>query len=215
MFTLLVRHPLSSANVVFVQYLAGLAMVHALGKVLGEEGGDMIRLKWPNDIYAYSPSGKKGKGLENYRKIGGILVTSSIENGKFSLLIGIGLNVSNTSPTICVNDVARRAGVSETCREAVLASFMHIFEEMYARFYVTGFAAFETAYYKAWLHSGQDISMEGDVVRGTGARVDDLRVEGIDLASGLLRARGRGQVYLLQPDGNSFDMMKGLIKRKL
>jgi hypothetical protein len=40
------------------------------------------------------------------------------------------------------------------------------------------------------------------------------RITGLD-SSGLLRAiTDDGEIYLLQPDGNSFDMLKGLISKK-
>lgn len=44
-----------------------------------------------------------------------------------------------------------------------------------------------------------------------------VKIVGIDFTSGLLKAEGlSGQgVFLLQPDGNSFDMMQNLIKRKV
>jgi biotin-[acetyl-CoA-carboxylase] ligase BirA-like protein len=205
MFSLIVRYPASNANVVFIQYLAGLAMADAIDAVLGVQGA--VRLKWPNDIYASDG----GTHRESYKKIGGVLVSSSMHNGKFTLVIGVGVNISNTSPTLCVNDVAGRMGVRGTCRETVLAKFMDVFAQMYGVFTRTGFTSFQDGYYRAWLHMGQEVS----VVEATGGKVDGLVIRGIDVRSGLLRATREGETYLLQPDGNSFDMFGGLIKRKI
>lgn len=52
-----------------------------------------MRIKWPNDIYY--------KAL----KIGGILCQSIYRDGKFHLIIGAGLNVSNSQPTTCLADI--------------------------------------------------------------------------------------------------------------
>ncbi|KAL3898457.1 MAG: hypothetical protein SGCHY_002725 [Lobulomycetales sp.] len=78
-----------------------------------------------------------------------------------------------------------------------------------------GWATFELEYNRTWLHSAQVVSIDANALGGTGKRIDNVTVSGLDLKSGLLRATADDATeYLLQPDGNSFDMMKGLIKRK-
>ncbi len=52
-----------------------------------------IRVKWPNDIYA------------SEQKIGGVLVESRLEGKEAVVNIGIGVNVSNAYPTVCLNSV--------------------------------------------------------------------------------------------------------------
>jgi biotin--protein ligase len=82
-FTLLATLPLAQASrVVFVQYLAGLAICEALDPDFDErgKGGVGMRIKWPNDVYGLV----KGEKL----KMGGILVNSHYVNGEFRLMIG-------------------------------------------------------------------------------------------------------------------------------
>jgi biotin--protein ligase len=71
---------------VFVQYLFALAVVEACREesVLGDEGS-VVRLKWPNDLYAVY-----GDADGEKRKIGGILVNTSFSGGKVDIVIGTG-----------------------------------------------------------------------------------------------------------------------------
>jgi biotin---protein ligase len=88
-FSLLLRVPLSvlpPARLVFVQYLFGLAVVEAcrdLSTARGERWGERVRLKWPNDIYAVT-----GPHDEDRKKIGGVLINTSITGDKAEIVIG-------------------------------------------------------------------------------------------------------------------------------
>ena len=55
-----------------------------------------IKIKWPNDIYS--------KGM----KVGGILCHSTYRSKEFQVVIGVGLNLDNSQPTTCVNDILRQ-----------------------------------------------------------------------------------------------------------
>ena len=74
-FSFVLRHSLAlsnSAPVVFVQYLAALAVVKGIqGYDTGYEAMP-IKLKWPNDIYALDPT--KPASEKAYVKIGGTVV---------------------------------------------------------------------------------------------------------------------------------------------
>ncbi|TPX69617.1 hypothetical protein SpCBS45565_g02331 [Spizellomyces sp. 'palustris'] len=223
MFSFALEHS-DARSVIFVQYLVGLAIVEAVRSRPGCE--DLpVHLKWPNDIYA-----RTGEGPEGLKKIGGILVSSHFSGGAFRMVIGCGLNVTNPHPTVSLDDVirshARRSSrtIAPIRREEVLGRFMVCFEDMYKEFvdagriesrYAYAFEPFLERYYSAWLHSNQLVTL-GSLGHALG------RITGID-KSGLLRAvviEGEdgvtvGQECLLQPDGNSFDMMRGLITRKL
>ncbi|VAW85449.1 Biotin operon repressor / Biotin--protein ligase [hydrothermal vent metagenome] len=64
----------------------GLAMAVAVARAVKRIGLDLVRIKWPNDIYL------------NGRKMGGILLEMSGESqGPCSVVVGIGLNVSMNS----------------------------------------------------------------------------------------------------------------------
>lgn len=53
-------------------------------------------IKWPNDIYV------------NHQKICGILVETIYDSTLKGIIIGIGLNVNNASPYICMKDITKR-----------------------------------------------------------------------------------------------------------
>lgn len=154
--------------------------------------------------------------------MGGILVNSQTMLDGFLLLIGFGINVYDTPWTRALNDLISEhnstfgTDLAPWSKELLLARFASKFSELY-HVLVTGGFPFGL-YYRRWLHTGQTVFLESEQA--------SVRVEGID-RNGFLVARPRsegllgllgppeGGTFLLQPDGNSFDMMKNLIKRKL
>ncbi|KAI9353603.1 biotin-protein ligase [Obelidium mucronatum] len=203
-------HHREGRSAVFLQYLFGLAVAEG---ICGIEGYSEIpvRLKWPNDIYCYS---KDESGAKALKKIGGILVNSSYMNGVFN--VACGLNVANSLPTLSINDLIAQHNqetgkkLAPLSLERVLSRILATFEQMYQTFSQSSTFAFEPfleQYYSRWLHSDQYVYLK--------ERKLSARICGID-SSGLLKAEGVDdrEIYLLQPDGNSFDMMKGLISRK-
>ncbi|KAI7834974.1 biotin-protein ligase [Kickxella alabastrina] len=208
-FTMLLRHPrMDQAPVVMLQYLFSLAAVNAIRSLPGY--ADLpLRLKWPNDIYAQTDSGE-------YVKIGGLLVTSSFKTNEFTLLFGFGLSVANALPTTSINNLIsqlnRRNGTQLPALsvEQTLALITAKFEELYRQFLLRGFAPLLPAYYRYWIHGDQVVTLAS---RGH----ESARVVGLCPKDGLLMVRSLlnpTAVYGLEPDGNSFDMMQGLITRK-
>lgn len=51
--------------------------------ILGNEVGERVRLKWPNDLYAVI-----GAGNTDRKKIGGILVNTSFTGNQVDIVIG-------------------------------------------------------------------------------------------------------------------------------
>ena len=216
MFSTVLRHSLhlsNSAPVVFIQYLAALAIVAGIHSY--DKGYDKlpVKLKWPNDIYALDPS--KDPKEKAYVKIGGILVNSSYAGGDYTLVVGVGMNVTNAAPTTSLSLLAKKEGLAPFTLEKLLASVLVRFEELYTRFCRTGFdSRLENLYYGAWLHSDQIVTLEAE----GGARA---RIKGITRDFGLLAVeelgwqdRGTGKRWELQSDSNSFDFFKGLLRRK-
>lgn len=80
--------PLSVAHAATLPLVAGLAVVKALARLLGN--GAAVRLKWPNDVYV------------NGRKICGILCERAGDN----VIVGIGVNVRQRD---FPEDISRRA----------------------------------------------------------------------------------------------------------
>lgn len=227
------RMPLSDSYgrpspVVFTQYVVSLAMVEAI-KNYGR-GYDCvpIRLKWPNDIYCENPeydSEHPQEDVPEFLKVGGLLVNTNISDGEYVLVAGLGINVYNEAPSTSINAILTKLnhGARFTRRlvplrpfsiETLLAKFLVTLESMLAEFKYQGFAPFEQAYYKYWLHSNKIVVLE---------QYNNVRamIKGISLESGMLIVQEVdendapiGNVYELQPDGNSFDMMKGLLKKK-
>ncbi|TGO65352.1 hypothetical protein BOTNAR_0079g00190 [Botryotinia narcissicola] len=209
------KHPMElghKAPVVFIQYLAAIAIVEAIHSY--DKGYDTvpIKLKWPNDVYVQDPS-KPGK--KEYVKVGGILVNSSYSSGNYDLVVGIGLNTTNAAPTTSLNALLP-PHLTPFSLEKLLARFLTKFETIYKTFCRNGFdKKLEEVYYKHWLHTDQIVTLETE----GGARAI---IRGITTDWGLLRAeelgwedRPTGKVWELQSDSNSFDFLKGLLKRKV
>ncbi|KAI8384435.1 biotin-protein ligase [Radiomyces spectabilis] len=208
-FSLIVRHSLSltHAPVVFIQYMISLAVIESIRSRKGYEDVP-LRLKWPNDIYADLPADKGG-----LKKVGGLLVNSSFSGQEFLLVIGCGINLSNAQPTVSINDVIKSHNprLAKLEAEDVLAGVIVTFENYYLEFCEKGMGSwFLDTYYRRWLHSDKLVTLTThDNVRA--------RIVGITKDWGMLEAVGvddSRQRYTLQPDGNSFDMLKGLIIKK-
>ena len=76
-------------------------------------------IKWPNDVY-----------YNKVNKVGGILVKSSIMGDEIFLKIGVGLNVSNQHPTVCLNRVMTEHSLPEWTIEEFIARFANQFESL-------------------------------------------------------------------------------------
>ncbi|KAF9990352.1 biotin holocarboxylase synthetase [Mortierella antarctica] len=236
-FSMVLRHPVQAthASAVFVQYLVALAVVESVCSLPGYE--DLpLRLKWPNDIYAEAPldhpsqaevaraSNGQPAGPKMI-KIGGVLVNSNFSGSEFLLVIGCGVNATNPNPTTSINHLIRYhnktmgRNLDVFSQETLLAHILVKLEEFHKRFLGgngRGFAQFEEMYYKRWLHSDAMVTLT------TMTPHKRVRIQGVTLDYGLLKTvavdeQGRdivGEEYRLQPDGNSFDMLKGLISLK-
>lgn len=224
----LIKLPIVTAqksSIVFFQYLSAMAYTKAILEY--DEKCQMIpvKIKWPNDIYIMLPEyiGKKidtSKQDVTHAKIGGILVNTNLIGKTYHLVVGAGLNVGNESPTTSLNKVvdAINAHYGESIEhfqsEKLLAKYLSIFNAMIEKFKMTGFKPFLEEYYNLWFHSNQIVTMydQADM---------KAQVTGITPDWGMLLVRelnpmGKptGNVFELQPDGNSFDMFRGLISKK-
>ncbi|RLN87242.1 hypothetical protein BBJ28_00014739 [Nothophytophthora sp. Chile5] len=215
----------------FVQYLVSLAIikavetVHAVSASSNPDSANTVRIKWPNDIYA------------NKVKIGGILCQSEYRDGKFSVTTGshrhqhlepgadalspghLGhgaeslrrLQVSLQPPTAIAYGSCIDNGLS-VCREEFLAAFCNAYEPMEELFREKGFEPFMADYLARWLHTNQVVQVaSGD--DGSGAKMPAV-IKGLT-STGCLLAEADGSRLELYPDGNSFDFLSGLLKRKL
>lgn len=146
-------------------------------------------------------------------KVGGILVNSHYSSSEYLSVVGIGVNATNTSPSISLNALSPPSPFSI---EKLLARILTCFSVMYTRFKRTGFdREFEEKYYRHWLHTDQIVTLEAE----GGVRA---QIKGISRDWGLLiveelgwEDRGTGKLWTLQSDSNSFDFFRGLVKRKV
>lgn len=230
-----------SSSIVTLQYLCGLATIEAIlgygstvpGKGVGYE--DLpVKLKWPNDIYALKPEyyhDIDDKNITNstvegddqkYSKIAGALINSQFLNGQFHLVWGCGVNVSNSAPTTSLNlvlgklnEIRASKGLSPLPpyrHEVLLAKLMFVINEFYSVFQHSGLQPFLPLYYKRWFHSSQQVKIDTE---GNGYSKTCI-IKGITSDYGLLIAEDirTGERLELQPDGNSFDIFKGLVYKK-
>ncbi|KAF8915834.1 hypothetical protein CPB85DRAFT_1432544 [Mucidula mucida] len=213
-FSLLLRVTLGefpSNKLVFVQYLFALAVAEACRDdgVLGKRG-EAVRIKWPNDIYAITSQGEM-------KKIGGILVSTNFVGGKCDIIIGSGTNVFNPPPILSLAQLQNPED-PPISMETTAATILAKFESMWSTF-IQGNGSFEPfmdLYLERWLHSDQVVTLT------TTTPHKAVRISGITTDYGLLRtvpqrtgwATGEEGFIDLQPDGNSFDLMAGMIRSK-
>ena len=236
--SVLFRVPQSQQRLIItLQYLCGLALIEAIlgygsnvsGKGIGYE--DLpVRIKWPNDIFILKPeyidslqhqvSTTLDGEDEKYVKISGALVNSQYINGQYNLVWGCGVNVSNPAPTTSlnlvlekINKVRQQQGKSALPPyepEKLLAKLMYTIDSFYRVFEKSGLEPFLPLYYKRWFHLNQKVDVDG----ANGRR--SCIVRGITSDYGMLVAEDvqTKETLHLQPDGNSFDIFKGLIYKK-
>lgn len=201
MFTLHVKMPLDSMlgrAVSYLQHITSLAVVYSVCTLTGYQDID-LRLKWPNDIY-----------YGNQMKLGGVIVKSTIIDGTIHAVLGCGFNVSNSNPTICINDLVQLHNRQTGCQlapcttEQLIGRCVTYIESLVDMFQKEGLESFRQKYYEKWLHSDCEVTLqsEGNI---------KVTIKGLDDYGYLLVKTPAGDKISVQPDGNSFDMMKNLI----
>ncbi|XP_062552303.1 biotin--protein ligase isoform X2 [Armigeres subalbatus] len=185
-----------------IQHLVAISVVDAIRGTPGYEHLE-IGLKWPNDIYARGAT-----------KIGGLIINSQLCDTEAIVNVGCGVNLNNSSPTLCINDLIRdynklrETNLPQLGYEETLAKFFNTFEKLYTTIQdKDDLQALYDLYYKYWLHGDKSVNVKniaGREVSGT--------VSGIDEYGYLLVKTSEDEKPIcVHPDGNSFDMMKGLI----
>lgn len=232
-------------SIVFVQYLAMLAYCKAIRSLSPGFEDLPVVIKWPNDLYALKPEyyfnnkmrilGKRFPtdsvpltDIEPaFVKISGLLVTTNFINGQYSLLLGCGVNVNNDAPTtslkswVNILNAERNAlgmePLSHIENEKLLAKYLKELDCLLNKFIRLGASSILGEYYQYWLHSDQ-------TVRLADHKNSRAKIAGITDDYGLLIAKElmpgsdsvfTGNVFHLQPDGNTFDIFSGLISKKV
>ncbi|XBW35957.1 hypothetical protein QEN19_001530 [Hanseniaspora menglaensis] len=198
-----------------------------------------IVIKWPNDLYILKPSYYKshfkqsGLTLEEFietsitapitdtkifTKVAGILLNLKYTS-KWQILFGIGVNCFNKDPNPCVQDwveiiQSHYPDVPELQFERIEARYINCLDIMLKNFELFDkeviLQSFLKQYYKYWLHSGQIVTLQD-------FNNAKCKIIGISSDYGYLEAQDlqTGNVFQLQPDGNSFNIFEGLISKKV
>jgi len=204
----------------FFQYIVSMALYRAVGQVAGGDARPLgLRLKWPNDIYLLS--GSSSGSASTKIKVGGVLCQSTVATGAagsgkpFRVVAGVGVNVLNSQPTSCLRDALAQVDTEAAAamsRERIAAAFCFHFEQLALELESRGFETLVSEYLSQWMHSGQEVEVQ---IEDKSLGVQKAVIVGL-APSGFLRARlpATGQELELHPDGNSLDMMRGLIYTK-
>lgn len=203
-FSCSVKQP---ALVPFFQYIVAMAMHRAVSQLCGGDAKELIglELKWPNDIYG-----------PNKTKLGGVLCESSVIAGShlFRVVAGVGFNVLNAAPTTSLRELMQHAGLTQAAaalsRETLLAAFCPHLEVLLSTLEREGFDALSDEYTRVWMHSDQPVKVQAE----DGSGVKEAVVRGVSHTGYLLAEDSEGRAMELHPDGNSLDMMQGLIYQK-
>lgn len=165
-----------------------------------------IRLKWPNDIY-----------VNGNTKLGGLIVTTVMDANDpiYICNVGVGLNLHNTEPTTCVNDQIKAYNIKHNTKlpyleyEQFFANVFNEIEKLIDLVQTGDFKYLYDLYYKLWLHSDAEIVIidaDGNKKLATIIGIDEI---------GYLLVQQPGQTpESVQPDGNTFDILRGLISAK-
>lgn len=131
--------------------------------------------------------------------------------------------------------------LEEVSQEKLAGAILSTFDSIWKTFmqHEGDFRPFVERYRQVWLHSDQETTLTSDAIRGDGGREGEgeerVRIVGISSDYGLLQAvprtsnvysrdgkawgdtkdSGAAGIIQLQPDGNSFDMLQNLVKRKV
>lgn len=198
-----------------------------------------VVIKWPNDLYILKPSyyythfKQSGLTLEEFIetvitspitdnnifcKVSGILLNLKYTT-KWQVLFGIGVNCFNKNPNPCIQDwvdiiqshypelpnleLERVEARYINCLDIMLNNFLMFDKEAILR-------SFLKQYYRYWLHTSQDVVLED-------FNNAHCEIVGISTDYGYLEAKDKttGQIFQLRPDGNSFNIFKGMISKKV
>lgn len=205
MFSVPLHFPIDSRlgrTASIVQHIATLSVVTAVRRQSGYEDVP-IQVKWPNDIYY---NGKV--------KLGGCLATAYTTENTTTIIIGLGVNVSNHYPTLSINDcislynTEAHKDLPLLRLESLLGLTLNNLEMYLSLYNQWGLTAIEGLYYQYWMHHNATVKLSGY------PWVESAIITGIN-DYGYLRVKTRNNEYLsLGPDGNTFDIMKGLITMK-
>lgn len=126
-------------------YIQNISTCYILGTFLFQNID--IKIKWPNDLYAYSKV-----------KIGGLVARSFLDAEEAVVNIGCGINLNNKNPTTCVNDMIDKYNKENNTQletiqfEIFFARIFNEIERIYDIVQNGNMDYFFELYEKNWLH---------------------------------------------------------------
>ena len=190
-----------SLHITLLQHIISIAIIHGILTIPNYEMLD-LKLKWPNDIYY-------GKDT----KLGGVLVSNYSMGSTNKCILSVGMNVSteNLSSLNSVIDdynLKNKTSLLHLKLEYVLARCLNQLEKFLYDIEEGKLSDILQLYYRYWLHANAEISLWDSE--------DIFVIKSLDEYGYLtVESKRDRQTYSIQPDGNSFDMLKGCIRRKL
>lgn len=207
MFSVQLHIPFDSKlgqRLALLQHVVALSVVSAICSLPGGYDKLDLGLKWPNDIYAGGNA-----------KIGGLVISSSSAESTAICSIGCGVNLNNSLPTTCINDiiVEHNATTHSDLKTLTFEQYFGVvfteLERLLNQVQNGNVDIIFDLYYKYWLHSNTLVTVlrpNKSSFKATIIGLDD---------HGFLRVRSEdGEILDVRPDGNSFDMLAGLIAPK-
>lgn len=129
--------------------------------------------------------------------------------------VGVGFNLSNSIPTTCVNDMIKAYNIKQNANlpylqyEQFFANVFNEIEELIDIVQTGDFHHLYDLYYKLWLHSDAEI-----VIINADGHKKLATIIGIDDFGYLLVKQPGQEPESVHPDGNTFDILRGLISAK-
>ncbi|KAK6738807.1 hypothetical protein RB195_020733 [Necator americanus] len=180
-----------------LQHVFAIALVDAVHRLSGLKNFP-LRIKWPNDFY-----------FNRSHKVGGLVATARSRDDGLLISIGAGINVFNSRPTVCLNDMVPEGSDLKFNIEEVIAETLNRYEYWMNTYEMKGPGEVFEAYYKFWLHSREEVVIEN--------LSEKVVICGLD-KNGYLQVRSKNnsnKIFSVGDNGNTFDMMKGLIRHKV
>jgi BirA family biotin operon repressor/biotin-[acetyl-CoA-carboxylase] ligase len=136
----------------------------ALSKGIEQHTGIKTDIKWPNDLQI------------NGNKVAGILVESFVQEGTYTYIVGIGLNVNTpaggvTAPVTTLEE----AQGQKIDREELLATILEVFKHSLDVFSTEGWQAFQKEYEDKCITLGSNVIWHSDAgkISGKAERMEE------------------------------------------
>lgn len=148
-------------------------------------------------------------------KIGGLVVNTELNNGLAICNVGVGFNLNNSIPTTCLNDLIKTYNLKHNTDlpyleyEQFFAKVFNEIEELIDIVQSGDMNYLYDLYYKLWLHSEAEI-----VIVDADGNKKLATIIGIDDYGYLLVKQPNQDPETVHPDGNTFDILRGLISAK-